>query len=75
MLPVMKFKLKQLLKERGYTYRAFSSLTGVSTNTLIQMAQNRLDKVGVGNLGRVLDGLKCTPNELIEPDEEGHYGR
>jgi len=65
MMPI-KFKLDEIMIERGLTYEDVSQGAKVSTNTLYKMRRNQQKQVGVGVMGRLLDFLDCEPNDLIE---------
>lgn len=65
MLMPIKFRLKELMHERGVTFKQVSEGAGVSTNTLYNMRENKQKQIGVDIIGRLLDYFDCEPGELI----------
>lgn len=67
----IQFKLKELMakKERvegkKVTYRDMAEATGISTNSLTLMANNRMQQIGLTTIGRILEYFDCEPNDLI----------
>lgn len=61
----IRFRLKELMKERDVTFEELSRKAQVSTNTLYNMRENRQKHVGVEVIGRILDFFDCEPNDLI----------
>lgn len=61
----MKFRLKELMEERGLTYEVVSEGAQVSTSILYSMRKNKQKQVGVAVIGRILDFLDCEPNDLM----------
>lgn len=65
MIMPIKFRLKELMKERDVTFKELNQDTGISTGTLYNIRENRQKMIGVDVLGRLLDFFDCNPNELI----------
>ena len=65
-------KLKQLLKEKGYTVQEFSELSGLSKRSLdIYMSGKRkFDKTQFWFALKVADTLDIDPHELLEEREK-----
>lgn len=67
----IQFRLKELMaqKERvegeRVTYRDISEATGISTNTLTILANNRMKQIGLSTIGRLLEYFDCEPGDLI----------
>lgn len=61
----IKFRLKELMSERGTTFEEVSRGAHVSTNTLYNLRENRQKQVGVEVIGRLLDYFDCQPNDLM----------
>lgn len=68
---MIQFRLKELMarKERlegkRVTYRDVSETTGISTNTLTLLANNRMKQIGLTTISRLLEYFDCEPNDLI----------
>lgn len=67
-----EFRLKDIMDEKGLTYRKVSTEADVSTNTLYKMAKNKLKMVGVDVIDRLCDYLDCEPGDLIVRVRNGH---
>lgn len=65
MLMPIKFRLKELMKERGVTFEELSQAAHVSTSTLYNLRENKQKHVGIEVIGRLLDFFNCQPNDLI----------
>jgi DNA-binding Xre family transcriptional regulator len=65
MIMPIKFRLKELMQERGLTFKQVSEGARVSTNTLYTLRENEQKQVGVEVIGRLLDFFDCQPNDLI----------
>lgn len=68
---MIHFKLKDLMDDKGLTYRQVSAGAGVSTNTLYKMTTNQMNMVGVDVIDRLCVFLDIQPGDLIirVPDE------
>jgi putative transcriptional regulator len=74
---VTRIALKEILARRErqlgrrITYADISQATGVSTNTISNMANNRQDLVSLRVVNKLCDFLECTPADLLirEPDQ------
>jgi putative transcriptional regulator len=68
---IVQFRLKELMAEterrsgQRVTYRGISEATGLSTNTLTLMAQNKLKQVGLSTIARLCDYFECEPGTLM----------
>lgn len=65
MIMPIRFRLKELMTERGVTFEDVSQGARVSTNTLYKLRENKQRQVGVEVVGRLLDFFDCEANELI----------
>lgn len=65
MIMPVKFRLKELMTERGVTFKELNRDTGISTGTLYNIRENRQKMVGVDVIGRLLDFFNCEANDLI----------
>jgi DNA-binding Xre family transcriptional regulator len=65
MIMPIKFRLKELMLERGVTFEELSRGARVSTNTLYTLRENKQKHVGIEVIGRLLDFFDCQPNDLI----------
>ena len=62
---MMQFRLKELMKEKGVTYRQLSVDANVSTSTLNKMIQDDPKPVQSDVIERLLEYFNCEPNDLI----------
>ncbi len=77
MATVTRIALKEILARRErqlgrrITYADISQATGVSTNTISNMANNRQDLVSLRVINKLCDFLECAPADLLirEPDQ------
>ena len=68
MLKVVKFKLNEMIKKRGYvdeSYRRLAKMIGVSHVTLWQMLHEKYNP-SLETLDKLCNFLKCKPGELLE---------
>ena len=63
---MIRFRLQELMEQRGLTYRDVSTGAQVSTNTLYRIIKNEARMIGIGVLERLLMYLECEPGDLIE---------
>ena len=67
----IKFRIKELIAERerktgeNVTYKVIHEATRISPNTLSTMAQNKVKKVGISVIERLLDYFDCDVSDLI----------
>lgn len=65
------FRLKSLIEEKEFvtgqriTYRDIADASGVSTNTLTQMANQRMQQIGIVTIDKLCRYFTCTPGELM----------
>lgn len=62
---MLKFRIAELMKERGVTYREVSEGAKVSTNTLYKMVKGKQRMIGVDVLERLCRYFDCTPGDLL----------
>lgn len=69
---MIRFRLKELMAEKGVSYRELSREAGVSTSTLNNMVQERPRPIQTDVIDRLCGVLECHPSELIvyEPDRK-----
>ena len=68
---MLKFKLAELMKEKGVTYREVSEEAKVSTSTLYNLVKGKPKMIGIDVIERLLKFFNCQPNDLmaLTPDE------
>lgn len=74
----IKFRLKSLIEQkeivenRRITYRDIAFEADVSTNTLTQMANQKMKQIGLVTIDKLCKYFDCTPGDLLiyVPDEE-----
>lgn len=74
----IKFRLKSLIEQkeiaenRRITYRDIASEADVSTNTLTQMANQKMKQIGLVTINKLCKYFDCTPGDLLIyiPDED-----
>lgn len=69
----MRFRLKELKKEKGLTYRQIEAGANVSKSILSKMGTNKQRQVSLDVLDRLTDFLRCELNDLIiKTDNKGN---
>ena len=63
---------KESLENRKITYRKMASESGVSTNTITNIATQKAEYIHRKNLDRLCKYFSCTPGDIIiyVPDED-----
>jgi putative transcriptional regulator len=67
----LQWRLKELIarKERlentRITYLDIVAATGISTNTLSRMANNKMEQVGLSTIDRLCAYFECEPGDLL----------
>ena len=69
----IKFKITDVLQERGQTLYWLSRTTGVSYTTLWRFTKDRALGINFATLEKVCIALECAPGDLMElgPAEKG----
>lgn len=62
---MIKFRLIEMLDERGQTLYWLWKQTGVRYATIWQMGQGEILRLNVDTLDRVCEALECQPGELL----------
>ena len=57
--------LKAILEEKGLTLRQLSKLTGLSTQALSGIKNNKSKRIELKTIGVLTKALNCTPNDLF----------
>jgi len=68
---MIQIKLKQIMKDRGLTYREVSQGASISTGSLYKMRENKQRYVDLEALDRITDFLRCDLSELIVKKTNG----
>lgn len=62
----IKFKIEELLKQRGQSLYWLSRTTGVSYTTLWRFTKDRALGMNFATLEKLCVALECTPGDLME---------
>lgn len=62
---MLKFRIKELMREKHVTYRQVSEGASVSTNTLYKLATGKQKMIGLDVIERLLRYFGCRPNDLM----------
>ena len=62
----MKFKLGEVLKEKGKSVYWLKDKTGISHATIYKMSNNQTKMISFENLEKICVVLECKPNDLFE---------
>ncbi len=68
---MIQFRLKELLAERQrikndkVSYRQLSAATKLSTNTIMRIANNDAQMIGLRTIDRLCEFFDCKPGDLI----------
>ncbi len=67
----VQINLKVLLEEKGLTLRQLSKLTGLSTQALSGIKNNKSKRIELKTIGLLSEALDCMPNDLftINPND------
>lgn len=63
---MLKIKLKEVTKSKGYTLTDIAQNTGISMNTLSVLGRNGSKGIQFDTLEKICVFLGCTPNDLIK---------
>ena len=69
----IKFRINELLQQRGQSLYWLARTTGVSYTTLWRFTKHRALGMNFTTLEKLCDALECTPGDLMElelPDQE-----
>jgi DNA-binding Xre family transcriptional regulator len=61
----VKIQLKQIMADRGLTYRQVSQGANVSTSILSKINHEQQKMIALDVIDRLTDYLECEPGELI----------
>lgn len=62
----IKFKLDEILKEKGISNRGFAKMTGISRNMVNEMCNNESEHLPLKNLAKMCHYLNCDIPEILE---------
>ncbi len=65
-LPVIRRRLKEVLKRKGWTRYKLQQITGITYPTLHALFHERSKGYRADVLNKLCYALKCTPGELLE---------
>ena len=61
-----RFRLAELLEERGVSQSELARSSGVSFQTINAIANNRTTRVDLATLDAIAKALRCEPGDLLE---------
>lgn len=67
----VQINLKAILEEKDMTLRQLSKLTGLSTQALSGIKNNKSKRIELQTIGLLTKALKCTPNDLFTIKSNG----
>lgn len=67
---MIKFNLKQVMKEKNKTLKELSDMTGLSINTLSLLSTGKSKGIQFDTLEKLIKALECNLNDLIIMDSE-----
>jgi putative transcriptional regulator len=62
---MIKFRLREILEERGRTVYWLWKQTGIRYATVWQMANGEATRVNLDVLDRICEALECEPGDLL----------
>lgn len=65
-----RFRLQELLDEKGVTQRELSSRAGLSPTTVNRMCKNLTAQVSLATLDAIADALRCEPTDVLTRSSE-----
>lgn len=63
---MIKFNLKQILKEYGMTQKDLSEVTGIRAGTIGRYCNNEATNISLENLDLICKMIGCTPNDILK---------
>lgn len=68
-----RFKLSEVMKDKGVTIKQLHESTGVSTNTIHLIRSNRSKGIQLATLWKFCTFLECGIEDLIVKEDENEY--
>ena len=62
----INIKLKDVLKERGYTIVKLSNEIDITPTNLSKLINNKVSEIKLETLNKICDVLKCSPGDILE---------
>ena len=62
----VRFRLRELLDERGMSQTELQARTGFAYSTISELYHNKARRIDVGTLETLCETLECTVGELVE---------
>lgn len=66
----MKLKVKEYLEKNNISVYWLKNNTGISHATIYKISNNDTSMISLKNLGKICKALNCTPNDILEFEEE-----
>ena len=68
----VRFRLGKILDERGIKAEEFADKAGIHYRTVLDVANDRTQRIDKTTLARICDALKVAPGEILEytPEQE-----
>jgi putative transcriptional regulator len=62
---MIKFRLNEMLKERGHTVYWLWKRAGIRYATVWQMSKGETERLNLETLDRICEALECQPGDLL----------
>ena len=69
MMKVVRYNLAHYLDTHGITRYQLAQRTGIQYHIIDDYYKNRVTRLDLGNLGRILDALDCRLEDILAVDE------
>lgn len=69
MMKVVRYNLAHYLDAHGITRYQLAQRTGIQYHIIDDYYKNRVTRLDLGNLGRILDALDCRLEDILAVDE------
>lgn len=66
---VPRFRLREMLEERGLSQAELSRLSGISIATIHRLTANATSQVSLATLGAIATALSVLPGESVRPGD------
>jgi len=72
----VRFRLGEILDARGIKAEQFAEMAGIHYRTVLEVANDRTQRIDRTTLAKICDALNVTPSELLEytPDKKQPAG-
>lgn len=71
----VRFRLRELLDERGMTQTELQLRSGLAYSTISDLYHNKARRVDLATVDALCVALECTIGDVLEHVDENHRGR